>query len=182
MKALRLFLALVTFAVAVVVVSPGSRASNRKSTVLPRAATAITTLAPATSDLERDLQRAHAATAKYHSLTQAVADGYIEDVYESGEGKHYFHPAYYDDGVFDIEHPEALLYVPDENGKLRLAGLEYLVPYDLNSPVPPAPDGFSGTDDVWRAGDEGFPEWALNVWIWTYNPDGLFAKDNPLVP
>jgi hypothetical protein len=188
MKTLRLFLILTITAGVVVLATAGSKAhspglaTNKKAQVSHRSSKALATLSFGNTELDRDLQRAYAATAKYNSLNKALADGYLEDVYESGEGKHYFNPEFYDDGVFDIEHPEALLYVPDENGHLRLGALEYLVPYDPNAPLPPAPDGFSGSDDVWRAGDEGFPEWALNAWIWTNNPDGIFSKENPLVP
>lgn len=184
MKTFRIFLMLSAFATAMVFTTSGTIAGKRNST--PR------TIAPATHQssvvlfgnaaLDRDLKTAYAATAKYNSVKKAEADGYLVDVYEEGEGLHYFNPAFYEDGVIDIERPEAILYVPDENGHLHLAALEYLLPYDPNAPLPPAPEGFAGNEDVWRSGDEGFPEWALNVWIWTYNPDGVFAKLNPLVP
>ena len=130
----------------------------------------------------RELGRALIATAKYNDVRRAVADGYVPDIYESGEGLHYFNPALYD-GTFDIEHPEVLLYVPVAGtNHLRLVGLEYAVPIDPPGSSQPAPAGFTGNADVWRNSPEGFPEWALDVWIWSYNPNGIFAPKNPRVP
>ena len=182
MNRLRFFLILAITAGFVVPSSASNLDSSTKAKLSQNHTRMTRFSAFANSELTRELQRAFAVSAKYQNVSQAEADGYIPDVYEEGEGFHYFQPDYYDDGVFDIDHPETLLYVPDEHGKLRLAALEYLVPYDPDSPIPPAPDGFTGDDDVWRAGQEGFPEWALNVWIWAYNPDGVFASKNPLVP
>jgi hypothetical protein len=181
MNSLRLFLILTITAGAIVVATSVSSARSARLSAGSKSQVA-SSIAIGTAELERELKLAHSATAKYNTVKQAEADGYIQDVYLSGEGLHYFNPEFYDDGVFDIEHPEVLLYVPDDHGTLHLAALEYLVPYDPNAPIPPAPEGFTGNEDEWRAGQEGFPEWALNAWVWTYNPEGVFSHDNPLVP
>lgn len=129
---------------------------------------------------ERELARARSATAKYHDIAQAEADGYVNfDLYESGEGFHYVKFSLID-GNFDPAQPEMLLYspVPGEN-RLELAGVEYLVPLALSAD---APEGFTGDADQWRDDMEGFGLWELNAWIWLHNPEGVFAHDNPRVP
>ena len=137
-------------------------------------------LSPATW---RELGRALVATARYNDVKHAVADGYVLDgEYEPGEGLHYVNFSLLD-ATFDIEHPEVLLYVPVTGTKhLRLVALEYVVPIDTPDTPPPPPAGFTGNADVWRMMSEGFPDWSLNVWIWDYNPDGIFAFKNPRVP
>jgi hypothetical protein len=128
------------------------------------------------NDLKQELAQARAATAKYHDLTRAEADGYVFDHCEEGEGCHWFNYAYYD-GAFDPAYPEALNYIDAGNGKWRLVAVEYIV---LGSdPPPPAPEGFSGDEDVWRFFTEGYTDWELTAWIWLDNPDGIFAWKNP---
>lgn len=129
---------------------------------------------------ERELARARSATAKYHDIAQAEADGYVNfDLYESGEGFHYVKFSLID-GNFDPAEPEMLLYslVPGET-RLELAGVEYLIPIVLSAD---APAGFTGDADQWRNDMEGFGLWELNAWIWLHNPEGMFAHDNPRVP
>ena len=128
------------------------------------------------NDLNQELARARAATAKYHSLAVAEADGYQFDHCEEGEGCHWFNFAIYD-GTFDPEFPEALNYVQKPNGEWRLVAVEYIV--IGSDPPPPAPEGFTGDGDVWRFFTEGFTDWELTAWIWLNNPDGVFAWKNP---
>jgi hypothetical protein len=130
----------------------------------------------AASDLEQELARARTATAKYHDLARAEADGYQFDHCEEGEGCHWFNYAYYD-GAFDPEYPEVLNYVRTKNGGWRLVAVEYVVL--ASDPPPPAPEGFTGDKDVWRFFTEGYTDWELTAWIWSYNPDGIFAWKNP---
>ena len=127
-----------------------------------------------------ELASARRATAKYHDIAQAEADGYVSfELYESGEGFHYLKFSLLD-ATFDPTQPEMLLYspVPGEN-RLELAGVEYLVPIALS---PDAPAGFTGDADEWRNDMEGFGLWELNSWIWLHNPEGVFADRNPRVP
>src|SRR5262245_30909309 len=129
---------------------------------------------------QEELRQARRATARYHDIEQAIADGYENfSLYESGEGHHYVKFSLID-GIFDPTQPEMLLYspVPGEE-RLELAGVEYLVPISLS---PNAPAGFTGDADEWRDDMEGFGLWELNVWIWLHNPDGMFADRNPRVP
>jgi hypothetical protein len=130
------------------------------------------------NSLQQELAQARAATALYHDVDRAIADGYEDIGYESGEGHHYVNFALVD-GVFDIEHPEVLLYAVGPNGKLKLAGLEYLVPLTLSAN---APEGFTGSEDLWREDSEGAGLWEMTAWLWLNNPVGQFAILNPRIP
>jgi hypothetical protein len=124
----------------------------------------------------RELAQARRATAKYHDIANALADGYVNgNLHTPGEGHHYINPLLVD-GTFNPEQPEVLLYAsrPGEAG-LRLVAVEYVVPNTF-----PVPEGFSGDDDVWES-EEPFPIWVLNAWIWLNNPNGVFSFLNPRV-
>jgi hypothetical protein len=125
----------------------------------------------------RELARARRATAKYHDIANAEADGYVNGNFHTpGEGHHWINPLLVDDH-FDPAQPEVLLYAsrPDQNG-LTLVAVEYLSPDTF-----PVPEGFTGDDDVWQL-EEPFPLWVLNAWIWRHNPNGVFTFLNPRVP
>jgi len=94
------------------------------------------------------------------------------------------------DGVLDPSKPEALIYEPQSNGRLRIVGVEYVIPkaaWDaLNPPQPPLPDprpslfghllNFVGTPN--RYGIEGgFFE--IHVWAFEDNPRGALHDWNP---
>jgi hypothetical protein len=124
-----------------------------------------------------ELAQARRATAKYHDVANALADGYVDgNLYTSGEGYHYINPSLVD-GRFDLEQPEVLLYAarPGEEG-LKLVAVEYVSPDTF-----PVPEGFTGDDDVWES-EEPFPIWVLNAWIWLDNPNGVFTFLNPRIP
>ena len=128
-------------------------------------------------ETRNEVALARGATAKYHNIAAAEADGYVNiGLYIPNEGLHYVNFGLID-GIFDPEHPEVLLYAPTDDGDLRLVGVEYLVPL---SPSPP--EGFTGAEDQWRSDAEGFGLWELTAWIWLSNPEGIFADDNPRVP
>ena len=126
----------------------------------------------------REVAAARRATAKYHDIEQAEADGYVDiGLYEAGEGFHWVNVSLID-GEFDPAHPEILLYapVPGED-RLQLVAVEYVVPLSE-----PRPGGFTGPADRWRQDVEEFGLWELTVWIWEHNPNGLFTYLNPRVP
>jgi hypothetical protein len=128
----------------------------------------------------QQLAQARRATARYHDIAQAEADGYVNiNIYEEGEGLHYVNFSLVD-GTFDPERPEVLLYapVPHEN-RMELVAVEYVVPLSLATT---APAGFSGDADVWRENSEGLGLWELNAWIWLNNSNGIFAFKNSRVP
>jgi hypothetical protein len=127
----------------------------------------------------QELATARAATAKYHDVDRALADGYINvNDYEPGEGFHFVKPPLID-GNFSPDEPEILLYapVPNEN-RLELVAVEYAVPLALSAT---APSGFSGDADTWRVNDE-HGVWEMTAWVWLHNSNGMFAHTNPRVP
>jgi hypothetical protein len=136
-----------------------------------------------------DLQAAKAATAKYRSIKQAKRDGYVPDSPciaspDGAMGIHYVNPELASDAVVDPERPEMLVYLPDEDGKLKLVAVEYFVAAaDQNPPI----DNFDTPHLFGRAFDgpmeghgPGMPyHYDLHVWLWADNPSGLFAPFNP---
>jgi hypothetical protein len=155
--------------------------------------------APLTLRDRIDLTRAFVATARYHSFDKALRDGFeafaipVEvggspttlpgnpscfDNATGGMGVHYVKGI--DDKVSPTQ-PEALVYELRSNGKPRLVALEYIVPQefvenDLGEVVA-LPELFG----------QGFhkhpylPVYILHVWLFSYNPSGLFADWNPRV-
>lgn len=122
------------------------------------------------------LQDVKAATAKYHDIKKALADGYVDiNVVVPHMGHHFLNPAYLD-GTFDPTHPEILVYELTDNGNYKLVAVEYGVPLSY-----PVPEGFPGSSDVWEP-NQGAGIWTLHAWIWKKNPDGVFTAFNPDVP
>jgi hypothetical protein len=121
-------------------------------------------------------------TARYHDINVAFADGFVllhpcEDRPGEGPvGSVYVHFGRLLDGIIDPETPDALIYEPGRNGRERLVGVEFAIPYVLWSPQ--SPPEFLGA--VFQPEDE-FGVWALHVWLWRNNPEGLFAESNPHV-
>ncbi|HEX2142110.1 MAG TPA: hypothetical protein VHK28_07565 [Candidatus Limnocylindria bacterium] len=143
-----------------------------------------------------DLAAARAATARFNSLKQAEKAGYalppegplsqciesLDPVNEPGAmGFHLINGALLD-GVVDPTKPEALVYAPDKNGKLRLVALEYVVfKSDWQGEHDPMLFGemFMSTDAPNRYEIPAF--YALHAWVWEDNPAGTFAGFNPNV-
>jgi hypothetical protein len=132
---------------------------------------------PASAVLE--LEAVREATARYLDVDQAVADGYVDvGVFFPNMGWHYLKDDLLD-ARFDATAPEFLVYADDPcGGKRRLVAVEYAVPLALSKK---APSGFTGPADVWSANTD-FGLWTLHAWVFEYNPDGVFAGDNPRVP
>ena len=125
----------------------------------------------------KQLAAARAATARYHDLDAALADGYVDLSFcMPTMGYHYGRFDLLQDGVFDAAQPEILVYAPSPTArKMRLVALEYAVP--LQASIDP-PEGFDGPFDYWFE-DLTFGLWTLHAWVWLQNPDGIFAKNNP---
>jgi hypothetical protein len=151
----------------------GSAPMTTSSTSVAASA-AVDDLSSATN---RELALARNATAKYHDIERAEADGYEFLDCVPGEGLEYVNWSLVD-CTFDIEHPEALHYIAEGNG-LRLVGVEYVVPIACTTT---APEGFTGDADEWEFMAEGLPIWALRAALWLPNPEGMFAENNPTVP
>jgi len=140
------------------------------------ASAVVDNLSPETN---RELARARAATAKYHDfeLANAEPEPYTFLACVPGEGLEFVNWSLVDCN-FDIEHPEALHYVPDGN-KMKLVGVEYVIPVACTATPP---EGFTGDNDEWEFMAEGLPIWSLRVALWLPNPDGMFKEKNPRIP
>lgn len=118
------------------------------------------------------------ATAVYNDIRHALADGYHDiGVVIPNMGRHFAKDSLFD-ANFDLEHPELLVYTPDEQGRMVLVAVEYAVPDNLTSV---APEGFRGGADQWFD-DPNFHLWTLHAWVWKENPDGVFNPTNSKVP
>jgi hypothetical protein len=186
-------IAFVAVAAAALLSGCGSGASNPVASPLtePQAAASLDT---ADAPLGALLAHARAATARYQDVSVALRDGFFQASPciagpAGAMGFHYLNPARLD-ATAAAEELEILLYVP-EGGRLRLAGVEYMVPVfqdgrPLFGPVPPASPGaapvlfntrFAGPmpghapRDPWH--------YDLHVWLWSRNPAGTFAPFNP---
>jgi len=126
------------------------------------------------------------AIADFRDIDTAIEAGYgifqgcfkNDDV--GGMGQHYVNGELAGDDVADPLNPEALVYEPQEDGSLILVALEYLIFDDnWNSDAPPTLFGqdFHLKTDI----PETPPVWALHLWLWTHNPEGMFADYNPTV-
>ena len=138
----------------------------------------------------RDLAKVRQATAKYHDVNAAYADGFIRTPEcvaspDGGMGIHFINPARLMDPAENILEPEILLYV-EKDGKLKLVGVEYF--YGIGAPDTPVPDPapaapvlfgrpFDGPMEQHEPGQP--PHYDLHVWVWQANPSGMFAPFNP---
>lgn len=165
---------------------------------------------PAACDrLADELDEARAAAARYPTVADAVAAGYMQgDTYYAGLGVHF--QDYASIGEFDAGHPVQLLYdgaTPDST----LVGLSYVMM--LPGEVPP--EGFTGVNDRWHrhksfcldsangslnlAADVLSPEecaalggspvsnpelWMLHAWVvpGCESDWGIFSAANPRLP
>lgn len=137
------------------------------------------------ANLKSELQLVKKHTARFNSFDQAAKEGYADPLpfnpspYIPNMGFHYINVGKID-GTFEMTEPEILLYVPNEDGELKLVGIEYAVPMALS---PEAPEGFSGYEDEWEANPNvAGGSWTLHVWLYKDNPNGIFAPHNPNVP
>jgi hypothetical protein len=131
-------------------------------------------------DLQQALATMRAATAPYHDIQNALNDGFVLrnpcEVAEDGAvGAIYTIRSRVRDGKIDPALPDGLIYERAPDGP-RLAGIELAMPYDLwQDPNPPT---FFGATFQREDGPRAF---ALHVWLWVNNPDGMFAESNSRV-
>ncbi|HEX7797593.1 MAG TPA: hypothetical protein VF456_24690 [Vicinamibacterales bacterium] len=142
-------------------------------------------------DVASELAAVRAATAKYHDVSAALADGYqlgykgvvtgcISNPTAGAMGYHYFNWAKMDDPNIVAGDPEVLVYHKDDDGALVLGAVEWVVPKVLweQAGHAEAPVVFGQTLHVLNPVLNWYIE---HAWIWTHNPSGLFADWNPNV-
>jgi hypothetical protein len=123
-----------------------------------------------------DLARVRAATARFHDVEAAVADGrelldVCFDSPDGGMGVHYLKGV--GDTILDPLAPEALVYAVTDHG-LKLVAVEYIVPKALSNTAP-AVLGQTLHENT------ALGLWVLHAWIWQANPAGMFEDFNPNV-
>jgi hypothetical protein len=141
--------------------------------------------AASASEVNKDLAALRRVTAKFHNFKAAAAAGWAAQITPcmtdpagaGGMGFHYGNPALID-GTARVEEPELLLYEPQQNGRLRLVAVEYIIPYTAHSRDAEAPELFGGRK--FKQNDT-FQLWGLHAWVWKDNPSGVFADWNPRV-
>jgi hypothetical protein len=122
-----------------------------------------------------------AANSRFKDVAVAVKEGYSPIACASGieggaMGIHYVNPDLIKDEAIDIAKPEAVMYEPMADGKMKLIAVEYITtkgPANLGGHL------FSFTGAPNRYGLPPFYE--LHVWAWKENPTGTFADMNPHV-
>jgi hypothetical protein len=130
-------------------------------------------------------EKVRAATERFRKVEAAEAAGYgLFHGCVSGPGGamgvHFVNGDLVGDGEVDATRPEALMY-EWSGGRFRLVGVEYVVladAWNAGHAAPPVLDGqlFTFTGAPNRYGIPAF--YALHVWAWQNNPDGVFQDFN----
>jgi hypothetical protein len=131
------------------------------------------------------VEKVRAATARYRDVNVAIADGYAAGPCVSGPnrgamGVHLINASLLGKEI-NSETPEALIYEPTQDGRMRLVGVEFItLAADWVAEVPTL-DGhlLHLVGEPNRYGIPSFYE--IHVWAWRNNPDGTFADWNPRV-
>jgi len=133
--------------------------------------------------VNRDLAALRRATAPFHNFDKAVAAGWSAKITScmelagvGGMGFHYGNVGLID-GSVQADKPELLLYEPEQNGKLRLVAVEYIIPYTFHARDAAPPTLFGQPFQQ----NDTFQLWGLHAWVWENNPSGIFASWNPRV-
>lgn len=134
-------------------------------------------------EVTRGLEQLRTATRPFQSLDAAVAAGYARDVpdclvheHHGAMGFHHVNRGYLT-ATPTADHPQILLYERLPDGRYRLNGVEFIVPYRLWARDSLAPVLMGQR----LKHEDNLKLWYLHVWAWTVNPDGVFADFNPVV-
>lgn len=137
------------------------------------------------------------ASAAFHDRRTAIAAGYRRigpDVPSMGE--HWINPRIVVADSFDVTQPALLTYIK-VGGRPVLTGVVYAVPLTAGQ----APPAMFGGDAMWHEHNGTLDEEALlpdhhtapsgatgtrlailHAWLWSPNPQGMFATDNWTIP
>jgi hypothetical protein len=155
---------------------------------------AVATSSAATADAgagQADLAEVRAATARYHRVEVAAADGHqlgwknpdipitgcISHPTDGAMGYHWFDHDAIEDTVLDPLQPEAFVYEPLPNGKLHLVAVEWIVPSELWDAEHDDPPTVLGQELGILNPALGW--YILHAWVWKPNPSGMFNNWNP---
>jgi hypothetical protein len=134
--------------------------------------------------VNKDLATLRQVTAPFHQFDVASHAGWSAPITAcmtdpngaGGMGFHYGNVGLID-GVARVDEPELLLYEPEQNGRLRLVAVEYIIPYTFHSRASAPPELFGQK----FLQNDTFQLWGLHAWVWKENPSGMFASWNPSV-
>ena len=126
-------------------------------------------------------EQVRTANDRFKDVSVAIKEGYTPIPCASGieggaMGVHYVNGDLIKDDKVELGKPEAVMYEPSADGKMKLVAVEYITtkgPANLGGQL------FSFTNAPNRYGLPAFYE--LHVWAWKDNPKGSFADMNPKV-
>ena len=161
------------------------------------------------SELNQQLAQVRAATARYHDINVAIADGFVTiglgaciDTPDGTHGIGYVNiPRFVSPDVNSLE-PEILNYIPTGDGNLRLVNVVYTNRVLFRDTRPPNTPGYRAGVFPWlqpvipahleevsgsfslfgqQVGRQFAGRWIylLSAWVWSPNPSGMFADVNP---
>jgi hypothetical protein len=164
---------------------------------------------PDDAEVNQQLAQVRAATAKYHDLNVAIADGFVPigdgacvDTADGTHGIGYVNVPRFVSPEVDPLEPEILNYIPTGDGNLRLVNVVYTNRVLFRDTRPPDTPGYRAGIFPWQqpvippyleevsgsfslfgqpAGREFSGRWIylLSAWVWSPNPLGMFADVNP---
>lgn len=171
-----------------------TRSNSRRLLAVSLMIAALSTLSVGmvlAADSGSDLARVRAATARFHDIEVALAEGYgplhMCTDHEGGAGamgQHYVKGSVVGDTVFDLAQPEVLVYEPLTNGKSRLVAVEFVVFAALWDAISSSTPELFGRELalVPAPNRYGVPTfYQIHVWLWKSNPAGMFQDWNTRV-
>jgi len=136
---------------------------------------------PAGSSENQDLITLKNLTKPYQNFDAGKAAGYdapfMNACFASDSGAmgiHWGNSAIDLTATPSVSKPPFLMYEPQQDGTMKLVGVEYV---KAAPETDPAPELF----DQQFTFNAGLGVWALHVWAWKDNPSGLYANWNPAV-
>jgi hypothetical protein len=146
--------------------------------------------------LQDELGQVRRVTARFHDLDAALEAGYelgwvngsnvriitncvtnIANPTAGAMGYHYFNAELMADLTTDALEPEVLVYAPADNGKLKLAAVEWVVRgQNSNPPGVSSPPSVLGMPMHILVPAVGF--YIMHAWVWQPNPAGMFEDWN----
>jgi hypothetical protein len=125
---------------------------------------------------QADFSAARSASAEYHSLATAQADGYVDTGLPciDGQGYHWIKPSLL--GTYSATEPHILMYFP-RGDHMQLVALEWIQPIADETTTAATMFGheFHGPNTVPGV---PFSFYGLHVWAWLNNGAGMFEDAN----
>src|SRR5262249_44252125 len=145
---------------------------------------------PITPEVAKLVDQVRQSTASFRDFSTIEKAGYgkLLDCFTNnqvgGMGQHFVNGDLVGDDAVDPMKPEALVYQPTADGQMILVAFEYLIfahKWGPNKTGREAPVIFGRPMHLLTNIPNTPPVWAMHLWLWTDNPNGLFADFNPIV-